>query len=203
MSRVIRQIADVKAGSGVAAMTNESKGFTFIELILCLAVLSILAAMAVPLHLGSVEKARAVEGKAALAEVVRLEHLYFANKGSYTADLQELGFNTYGALRDTQIFIRVQQDSQGWSYLALALPSDGRTSDGGGWAVARNGGSQTPTSLPASLKGGSSACSIWTGWGSMEGGRIEGEESINTSSSSTGGGSPCGGKKVVNHGKKT
>jgi type IV pilus assembly protein PilE len=172
MSRVIRQIADVKAGSGVAAMTNESKGFTFIELILCLAVLSILAATAVPLHLGSVEKARAVEGKAALAEVVRLEHLYFANKGSYTADLQELGFNTYGALRDTQI-------------------------------VARNGGSQTPTSLPASLKGGSSACSIWTGWGSMEGGRIEGEESINTSSSSTGGGSPCGGKKVVNHGKKT
>ena len=184
----------------LASLSKGSAGFTLIELVLCLAVLSILVALAVPLHLDSVEQARGVEAKVALAEVARLENLYFFNRGSYTADLQELGFNTYSSSNNLQVFIRVQQEPQGWSYLALALPFDGKTSGGGGWALARNAGGQPTTSLPTALKGGGSACSLWTGWGSMEGGRIEGEERISSSSSSTG--SPCGGIRVVNHGKK-
>jgi prepilin-type N-terminal cleavage/methylation domain-containing protein len=181
-------------------------GFTLIELLVCLAILTLLAIIAVPLHRQSVEKAKGVEAQAALAEVVRLEQLHYANKGSYTSNLQELGFNLYSPLKYTQVFVQVRQDPQGWSYIALATPlSDGKA-EGDLWAVARNAGSpaSAQSSLPTMLKGGrGSACSVWSGWGSMEGGRIEGEERLSSWSSTTGSGaSPCGGKRVVDHGKK-
>jgi prepilin-type N-terminal cleavage/methylation domain-containing protein len=181
-------------------------GFTLIDLMVCLAILAIVAIIAVPLHLKSVEKAKAVEGQVALSEVVRLEQLHYANKGSYTSNLQELGFNSYSPLKYTQVFVQVRQDPQGWSYMALAMPLGEQSSDAEVWGVARNAGGQAPaaSSLPTTLKGGGgSACSFWSGWRSMEGGLIEGEESISSWSSTTGsGGSPCGGKKVVSHGKQ-
>lgn len=180
-------------------------GFSLIDLLVSIAILTILSVIAVPLHLQSVETAKTVEAKVALTEVVRLEQLYYAGKGSYTANLQELGFSLYSPLKYTQLFVQARQDAQGWSYMALAMPLDGRASQGDVWAVARNASGQAPapSNLSTSLKGGGSPCSFWSGWGSMEGGRIEGEESLSSWSSTQGsGGSPCGGKKVVNHGKK-
>jgi len=114
-----------------------------------------------------------------------------------------LDFKLYSALEDTPVYVQVRQDAQGWSYVALAMPLDGLTADAEVSAIARNAGGRTttPSSIPTTLKGGGSACSFWSGWASMDGGRIEGEESISASSSS-GGGSPCGKTRVVNHGKK-
>ena len=195
----------MKTRLGSSGILNDMAGFTLTDIMLSLAILSILAVIAVPLHSHSVEEAKAVEAKVALSEVVRLEQLHYANKGSYTSNLQELGFNLQSPLKYTQLFIQVRQDPQGWSYMALAVPLEGHGSDGDVWAVARNAGGQTPapSSSPATLKGGGSPCSVWSGWGSMEGGRIEGEETISSWSSSTGsGGSPCGGKRVVTHAKK-
>ena len=121
-------------------------GFTLIDLMVCIAILTILAIIAVPIHLKSVEKAKAVEGQVALSEVVRLEQLHYANKGSYTSNLQELGFNTYSPLKYTQVFVQVRQDPQGWSYMALAMPLGEQNSDAEVWAVARNAGGQAPVS---------------------------------------------------------
>jgi prepilin-type N-terminal cleavage/methylation domain-containing protein len=182
---------------------EDRAGFTLIELVVCLAILTILGIIALPMHRHSLEKAKAVEAKLALSEVDRLEQLHYANRGSYTSDLQELGFKLYSALEYTQLFVQVRQDAQGWSYVALAMPLDGLTADAEVSAVARNAGGRTttPSSIPTTLKGGGSACSFWSGWASMDGGRIEGEESISPSSSSSGG-SPCGQTRVVNHGKK-
>lgn len=196
----------MKTTSAGSSIGRGKAGFSLIDLLVSIAIVSILSIIAVPLHLQSVEKATAVEAKVALAEVVRLEQLYYASKGSFTANLQELGFNFYSPLKYTEVFIQARQDAQGWSYMALALPRDGRTSEGDVWAVARNASGQAPapSSLPTSLKGGGgSPCGFWSGWGAMEGGRIEGEESITSGGSSTGGGgSPCGGKRIVNHGKR-
>jgi hypothetical protein len=125
--------------------------------------------------------------------------------GTYTANLQELGFQLTSSLKYFELFIQVQQDAKGWSYMAFAMPLGGNTSGGGVWAVAQLAGGKFQVSLPGTtLKGGgTSACSIWSGWATMEGGRIEGEQSISSSSSSTGSaGSPCGGTRTVNHGKK-
>lgn len=186
-------------------ISKDVGGFTLVDLMLSLAIIAILVVIAIPIHLDSVDKAKAVEAQSALSEVVRLEQLHYANKGSYTPNLQELGFNTYSPLKYTQVFVQARQDAKGWGYMAMAMPLDGKSSGADVWAVARNAGSQaaSPSSSPAAMKGGGSPCSVWSGWGSMEGGRIEGEETISSWSSTTGsGGSPCGGKRVVTQAKK-
>jgi prepilin-type N-terminal cleavage/methylation domain-containing protein len=183
--------------------SNDGKGaggFTLLELIFCLTILSILVVAAVPLHLESLEKAKVVEATLALTEVVRLEHLRYADMGTYSSDLNELGF-LGSPLKYNQLFVQVQKDAKGWSYIALAMPLEGRQSESG-WAVAQYAGGKLQMNLPGTLNSrGRSACSIWSGWASMEGGRIEGEESLSASSSSSGG-SPCSGLKVVQQGKK-
>ena len=179
-------------------------GYTLLDVLLCVAIVAILAAIAVPLQLQSADKARLVEGQLALAEVVRLEDLYYASKGSYTSNLDELGFQPSSPLKHTQLFVQVRRESQTWSYMALAMPLQGDASNRDVWAVARqaSGQSAAQPTVPAPLKGGGSACSFWSGWGSMEGGRIEGEESISSGSTSGSVGALCGGKRVVDHGKR-
>jgi prepilin-type N-terminal cleavage/methylation domain-containing protein len=179
-------------------------GFTLIEILLCLAVLTILVSVAIPVHLGAVERTKALEASEALSEVVRLEYLHHIDKGTYTADLQELGFQLTSALKYTELFIEVYKDAKGWSYMAFAMPLYGKTPDAGGWAVAQHADGTFQASLPGTLNSGSaSACSVWRGWRSMEGGRIEGEESLSSgSSSSSGSGSPCVRNRVVFHGKR-
>jgi Tfp pilus assembly protein PilE len=196
----------MKTTSKCSATHKNDAGFTLTDLMIGLAIVSILTIIAVPIHLDSVEKAKAAEAKVALAEVVRLQQLHYANKGSYASNLQDLGFNLFSSLKYTQVFVQVRQDAQGWSYLAMAVPLNAQAADADLWAVARSAGGQAPgaAGVPTALKGGGgSACSFWSGWGSMEGGRIEGEETISSWSSSSGnGGSPCGGKRVVDHGRR-
>jgi prepilin-type N-terminal cleavage/methylation domain-containing protein len=179
-----------------------SAGFTVIELLVCLAILAVLATMALPIHLEAVEGAKAVEATSALTEVIRLERLRYADTGTYTADLKELGFQFVHSLKYTELFVEVHKDAKGWGYRAFAMPLGGGTPDQG-YAVTSRGDGTIESSLPGALKnGGGSACSTWNGWGSMEGGRIEGEETLSASSSTGGSGSPCGVKRVVDHGKK-
>ncbi|HKY73505.1 MAG TPA: hypothetical protein VJL88_16405 [Nitrospira sp.] len=195
----------MKPTSHQLRLLKRTAGFTLLDLMVCLAIVTILVVIAVPMQLHSIEKAKSVEGQIALSEVVRLEQLYYANKGSYTPNLQELGFTSSSPLKYTQLFVQVRQDEKGWGYMALAMPLDGKSSGADVWVVARNAGGQTPapSNVSTSLKGNGSPCSFWSGWATMEGGRIEGEETISSWSSTQGsGGSPCGNKKVVNHGKK-
>ena len=185
-----------------ASSLSSNAGFTLIELIVCLAILAVLTTLAVPIHLEAVEGAKAVEATSALTEVIRLERLRYADTGTYTADLHELGFKLVHSLQYTELYVEVHKDAKGWGYRAFAMPIGARTADQG-WAVTSRADGTLDSSLPGTLKhGGGSACSIWSGWGSMEGGRIEGEETLSASSSTGGSGSPCGGKKVVDHGKK-
>jgi Tfp pilus assembly protein PilE len=174
-------------------------GFTLIDILISLALLTILVSIAIPMHLDAVEKAKGVEATVALSEVARLEHLRYTDKGTYTSDLQELGFQLTSSLKYTELFIQVQKDDKGWSYMAVAMPLNGKFSDAGGWAIAQSAGGTSQASSTEILKSGS-ACSVWTGWRSMEGGRIEGEETLSSWSSSSG--SPCVRNRVVFHGKR-
>jgi hypothetical protein len=69
--------------------------------------------------------------------VGRLEHLRYIDKGTYTANLEELGFQLTSSLKYTELFIEVHQDAKGWSYMAFAMPLHRKTSDAGGWGVAQ------------------------------------------------------------------
>jgi hypothetical protein len=89
------------------------------------------------------------------------------------------------------VFVQVEKGPRGWSYMVLVMPI-GETKFGGSYisqgpdgAIVSNVGAQG-----AGKRGSSSGCATWNGWGSMEGGKIEGEETISSSSSGT---PPCGG----------
>jgi type IV pilus assembly protein PilE len=98
-------------------------GFTVIELLLVLAILSILAAIAMMSHRHFTEKARAVEAEVALAEVDRLETLYHTNHGTYSADFTAIGFALNSSLKYYRVTIQLQNG--GTSFQATAVPLSG------------------------------------------------------------------------------
>jgi type IV pilus assembly protein PilE len=71
-----------------------NRGFTLIELMLVIVVLSVIAAIALPSFLGQIQKARRSDGKQALYDVAaKLEQYYQDNKGyPTTADMTNLGY---------------------------------------------------------------------------------------------------------------
>ncbi len=105
-------------------MTRRAKhdsGFTLIELLMVLAILSILATVAMLSHRHFTEKARAVEAEVALAEIDRLETLYHTNHGTYSADLDALGFVLNSSLKYYRVTVQLQNG--GTSFQATAVPS--------------------------------------------------------------------------------
>jgi prepilin-type N-terminal cleavage/methylation domain-containing protein len=101
-------------------------GFTLIELMIVLAILSILAAMAMVSHRHFTEKARSVEAEVALSEINRLETLYHANHGTYSADVTAIGFSSSSTLKYYRVMVQLQDG--GRSFQAMAVPLAGTMS---------------------------------------------------------------------------
>src|SRR5215831_8549142 len=75
--------------------------------------------------------------------------------------------------------------------MAIATPLYVRTLDVGGWAVAQHADGRFQASSPGTVdSGGASACNVWRGWGSMGGGRLDGEETLSSRTSSSNGSGP-------------
>src|SRR2546425_13029829 len=75
---------------------SDSKGFTLIELVIVVGIIAIIAAIAIPMFLNFLKRAKAVEGETALAEIKRLEDHYFLDNLQYSDDLSAMGFNRSG-----------------------------------------------------------------------------------------------------------
>ncbi len=101
-------------------------GFTLIEFMMVLAILSILAVMAMVSHRHFAEKARLVEAEVALAEINRLETLYHANHGTYSGDAAAIGFLLSPTLKYYRVIVQLQDG--GRSFQAMAVPLAGTMS---------------------------------------------------------------------------
>lgn len=64
-------------------MNTKSKGFTLIELIVAVAIVSILAAIAWPSYRNYVVKAARVEAKATMLNMAQMQERYYTNNGGY------------------------------------------------------------------------------------------------------------------------
>jgi prepilin-type N-terminal cleavage/methylation domain-containing protein len=181
---------------------RQTQAFTLTELMIVVAIVSILAATAAILFPQYVERAKSAEGEIALAEVKRLENDFFARTGTFSSDLNQIGYQPTPPLKYHTIFVQVEKGPRGWSYMVLLMPNGDNGSGGSYVSQGPDGRIVSNVGARGSAAGGSaSGCAAWSGWGSMEGGRIEGEEGISSSSS---GSPPCGkGGRVVQHGQGT
>jgi type IV pilus assembly protein PilE len=169
---------------------KQTQGFTLTEVMVAVAIVSLLAAAAAILFPQYVEKAKAAEAEIALAEVKRLENDFFARTGTFSSDLNQIGYQPVPPLKYHTVFVQVEKGPQGWAYMVLLMPN-GETKSGGTYVSQGSDGRIVSNLSGQAMRSGSaSGCSVWSGWGTMEGGRIEGEESIASSSSGT---PPCGG----------
>lgn len=105
---------------------RRDSGFTLIELMMVLAILSILTAMAMVSHRHFAEKARFVEAEVALAEINRLETLYHANHGTYSGDVTAIGFSLNPTLKYYRVIVQLRDG--GASFQAMAVPLAGTMS---------------------------------------------------------------------------
>ena len=169
---------------------KKTQGFTLTEVMVAVAIVALLAAAAAVLFPQYVEKAKAAEADIALAEVKRLENDFFARTGTFSSDLSQIGYQPVPPLKYHTVFVQVEKGPGGWAYMVLLMPN-GETKSGGAYvSQGPDGRIVSNVNGQATGSGSASGCSFWRGWGTMEGGRIEGEESISSSSSGT---PPCGG----------
>ena len=65
---------------------NSKRGITLIELLVVILIVAILAAIAIPMYTGYLQRARRADAKTALEQVRAAQEMWRAEKGSYSTD---------------------------------------------------------------------------------------------------------------------
>ena len=102
---------------------RQTQAFTLTELLVVVAIVSILAACAAVLFPHYVERAKTAEAEIAIAEVKRLETDFFARTGTFSSDLNQIGYQTVPPLKYHTVFVQVEKSPRGWSYMVLLMPN--------------------------------------------------------------------------------
>ncbi|MEM6581878.1 MAG: type IV pilin protein [Pseudomonadota bacterium] len=68
------------------------RGFTLIEVIIVVVVVSVLMAIGLPAYENSVQKSRRADAKSALMDAANRQEKHMLDQGTYTDDMEELGF---------------------------------------------------------------------------------------------------------------
>jgi len=70
---------------------NKEKGFTLLEIMITVAIISILASIAYPSYIKSVQKGKRSDAKVELLRIAQMQEGFFAQNMSYAPDLAGLG----------------------------------------------------------------------------------------------------------------
>lgn len=110
-------------------------GFTLIELMVTVVIISILAAIAVPSYTSSVRKSRRTEARTALLDLAGREERYLAAFNHYSDTAADLGYSAFPSLTVSSYYnLKVTATSDGTataaaSFTAQAVPVAGHGQD--------------------------------------------------------------------------
>ena len=140
---------------------KRSSGFTLIELMIVVAIISILATIAYPSYTEYVTRSKRADGKAALLKVQLAEEKWRANHTTYTTELGNTGLNLGTASPDDYYTIAIPS-ANATTYTVTAAPLAPFTDAScGTFAVDQNG--KTTTSGTGSVQ--TTAAKVAECWG--------------------------------------
>ena len=88
-------------------LSQNSKGFTLIEILIVVAIIGIITIIAFPSYQENILKAKRTDGRAALMKIMQAQERFFAENMTYSADLTDLGYNTSGSIPSEQGYYTV------------------------------------------------------------------------------------------------
>ena len=99
--------------------------FTLVETMVVVAIIGLLAAVALLSYAHFVKKSQAVEADVALAEVIRLEEVYFSTTGTYSSDLETIGFKPNPPLQYYKVSVQAVNGADGSMFQVSVDPPSG------------------------------------------------------------------------------
>ena len=75
-----------------ATVGTRPQGFTLIELIIVIVIVSVLASIALPAYQDSMRKGRRADAKTGLMDAANRQERFMLDRSAYTKDMQNLGF---------------------------------------------------------------------------------------------------------------
>ena len=117
-----------------------NRGITLIELLIVVVIVAILAAIAIPMYTGYMQRARRVDAKTALEQLRASQEMRRAEKGSYATNITELR-NTWGAPAATagDYTITMVANSITSTFTGTATPNTGRQTPDGPLTIDQDG----------------------------------------------------------------
>ena len=79
------------------ASSGRFAGFTLIELMIVVAIATILMSIAIPLYLHQIRESRRTDARSALVELASREERYFDTNSGYTSTASNLGYSGFGS----------------------------------------------------------------------------------------------------------
>lgn len=131
------------------------RGFTLIELMITVAIISILAMVAVPSYFDSVRKSRRADAITALNQIAQAQERWRANNTSYTTVLGSTGLNVPNPSSGYYTLSVTAASSASYSATATAAGAQLRDTRCATLTLAVSGGQFTYTSSPS---GSSNEC---------------------------------------------
>ena len=122
---------------GVAGMAvcNDNKGFTFIELMIVVSIIGVLAAIAIPQFAGYRIKSMDSAAKASLHQLAKAQEDYYLNNQTYAANRANLRLTAGWTVEPSVNVTILAASAESWSAIAKHVSSPNTftyTSSGGG-----------------------------------------------------------------------
>jgi type IV pilus assembly protein PilE len=147
MSRYASSSRTLRAGR----IRHAILGFTLIELMITVVVVTILAAVALPSYLNSVRKGRRADASDGATAVLQAEERWRANSATYTTDFSNAGINVSSTTGNGYYTMSVTAASgTGYTLSFTPVSGKGQSNDTGCTAMTVTVANGSPTYSPSS-----------------------------------------------------
>jgi type IV pilus assembly protein PilE len=119
-------------------MKNSDRGITLIELLVVVIIVSILAAIAIPVYTNYMQRARRADAKTALEQLRAAQEMFRAERGSYSTDITQLR-GTWGVPAVSGDYAILMNSATITTFTAQAQPTTARQIPDGSLFIDQDG----------------------------------------------------------------